>query len=126
DVVPIPERRGLGLLFFASVAEAMEATVELLDLEPVAVEHIDRVLFDQTCGQLAFAPARALLRLDEEPCEAILLVEFFDDFEDKLAELARRNLGLRKLICDAAEQQNLVWYLRKAGLTLLTGCKGDA
>ena len=31
-ISPLPREKGLGLLFFASIAEAMEATVELLDL----------------------------------------------------------------------------------------------
>ncbi|MDX9974691.1 MAG: FAD-linked oxidase C-terminal domain-containing protein [FCB group bacterium] len=126
NIVPLPQKKGVGLLFFASVMDAMRATVDLLDLEPVAVEHIDRVLLDQTVGQLAFEPARAYLRLDEEPCEAMLIVEFFDDAEDKLAELARRKIGIRRqCTCNAAEM-NLVWDLRKKGLTLLTSIKGSA
>src|SRR5207244_12400728 len=45
-ISPLPHKKGLGLIFFASVAEAMQATVELLDLKPAAVEHIDRPLLD--------------------------------------------------------------------------------
>jgi FAD/FMN-containing dehydrogenase len=47
-ISPLPREKGLGLIFFASVAEAMQATVELLDLKPAAIEHIDRPLFDGT------------------------------------------------------------------------------
>ena len=57
----------------------MQATVELLDLKPAAIEHIDRPLFDQTKGQLQFQAARDLLELDTQPCESILIVEFYDD-----------------------------------------------
>src|SRR5262249_8750832 len=57
-IVPLPKRSGLGLVFFESVAEAMEATVELLDLKPAAIEHIDWVLLDQTKGQREFQAAR--------------------------------------------------------------------
>ncbi|MEP0842571.1 MAG: FAD-binding protein [Phycisphaerae bacterium] len=124
--VPLPRRRGLGLLFFASVADAMQAAVELLDLRPAAVEHIDRILFDQTRGQIAFAAARALLRLDEQPAESILIVEFFDDVEDRLADLTRRRLGQRRRIVTDDAEQALVWGLRKAGLALLTGRPGPA
>ena len=53
-IVPLPKQKGLALIFFASVAEAMQATVELLDLQPAAIEHIDRVLLDQTKGKLEF------------------------------------------------------------------------
>src|SRR5262249_10531306 len=58
QIVPLPKDKGLGLIFFASVADAMQATVELLDLKPSAIEHIDRPLLDQTRGQLAFESAR--------------------------------------------------------------------
>jgi len=125
-VVPLPRQKGLGVVFFASIAEAMRATVELLDLKPVAIEHLDRLLLDQTRGQRAFQAARDLLEADARPCAALLLVEFYEDVQDRLAALEQRHLGLRrKLITDAA-QMNLVWALRKAGLSLLTSRPGDA
>ena len=125
-VVPRPGRRDLGVLFFASVEEALEATVELIDLEPAAIEHIDGAVFDQTRGQRAFAPARALLGLDEAPCKAMLLVEFFDDDGSRLAALERRRLGRRSLICADAAEREMVWGMRRAGLSLLTSRKGPA
>ena len=67
----------------------MQATVELLDLKPAAIEHIDRPLLDQTKGQLHFQAARDLLELDTKPCFAILIVEFFDeDVAERLAAIA--------------------------------------
>src|SRR6476619_5188064 len=123
-IVPLPREKGLGLVFFASVAEAMQATVELLALKPSAIEHIDRPLFDQTKGQLHFEPARQLLELDTKPCESILIVEFYDDVAERLALLAAKNLGLRTTIGTEPAEMNLVWTMRKAGLSLLTGRKG--
>jgi FAD/FMN-containing dehydrogenase/Fe-S oxidoreductase len=125
-IVPVPKRKTLGLVFFASVAEAMQATVELLDLQPAAIEHVDRVLFDQTRGQLNFKAARDLLELDAKPCEAFLAVEFFDDDGNRLDAVAAKRLGLRTLLLRDALPMHLVWEMRKAGLSLLTGCKGDA
>ncbi len=125
-VVPLPEERGVGLLFFASVTEAMQAAQALADLEPAAIEHIDRPLFDQTRGRREFQAARHLLQLDENPCVAILIVEFFDDVADKLAELEKRQLGLRQLVLTTPAEAELVWALRKAGLSLLTSRKGAA
>ncbi len=127
QIVPLPEKKGLGLIFFASVAEAMQATVELLELKPSAIEHIDRPLFDQTKGQLAFERARQLLELDTKPCEAILMVEFYDDdVPGRLEQLTQRKLGLRTLVCADNAQMNLVWSMRKAGLSLITGRPGPA
>ncbi|EEF62309.1 FAD-binding and (Fe-S)-binding domain-containing protein [Pedosphaera parvula] len=126
-IVPLPKIRGIGLVFFSSVEEAMQATVELLDLKPAAIEHVDSVLFDQTKGQLAFKAARDLLELDEKPCEAILAVEFFEDnVTERLDLLVKKNLGLRTTILRNNQEIGLVWNMRKAGLSLVTGCKGDA
>jgi FAD/FMN-containing dehydrogenase/Fe-S oxidoreductase len=125
-IVPLPREKGLGLVFFSSVAEAMQATVDLLELKPSAIEHIDRPLFDQTKGQLLFEPARQLLELDSKPCEAILIVEFYDDVTARLALLSQKRLGLRTTICTKPAEMNLVWGMRKAGLSLLTGRKGAA
>src|SRR6266404_2923795 len=125
-ICPLPHEKGLGLIFFASVAEAMQATVELLDLKPAAIEHIDRPLLDQTKGQLHFQAARDLLELDAQPCEAILIVEFYDDMAERLSILESRRIGLRKKILTDPAQMNLVWSVRKSGLSLLTGCVGAA
>jgi FAD/FMN-containing dehydrogenase/Fe-S oxidoreductase len=125
-IVPLPRRKTLGVVFFASVAEAMRATVEMLDLRPAAVEHVDKVLFDQTRGQLQFKGARDLLELDGKPCESILLVEFYDDDGERLEALAGKRLGLRTLLLREAAPMAHVWNMRKAGLSLLTGCRGSA
>src|SRR5437763_12858971 len=122
----LPHEKGLALIFFASVGEAMQATVELLDLKPAAIEHIDRPLLDQTKGQLHFQPARDLLELDSKPCESILIAEFYDDIAERLSILQSRKIGLRTKILTDPAQMNLVWSVRKSGLSLLTGCVGTA
>ncbi len=123
-ISPLPREKGLGLIFFASVMDAMQATVALLDLKPAAIEHIDRPLLDQTKGQLHFQAARDLMELDAQPCEAVLLVEFYEDVEERLSILEKRKLGLRTKICRDAGEMELVWSVRKAGLSLITGCVG--
>src|SRR4051812_24099942 len=125
-IVPLPREKGLGLIFFASVAEAMQATVELLELKPAAIEHIDRPLFDGTKGQLHFRAARDLLELDTKPCESILIVEFYGDVAERLSVLQSKKIGLRTKILTDAAQMNRVWSVRKSGLSLLTGCVGPA
>jgi len=125
-LVSPPKRKGLGLVFFATVEEAMLATVAILDLKPAAIEHVDQVLFDQTKNQLEFREARGFLELDSKPCGAFLIVEFYDDVDDRLETLSKRNLGVRfKSTTDASEMLQ-VWALRKRGLSLLSGCKGPA
>jgi FAD/FMN-containing dehydrogenase/Fe-S oxidoreductase len=126
NLVPLPEERGVALLFFDSATEAMQASTELLDLQPAAIEHIDRPLFDQTRDQREFQAVRNLLGLDTQPCKSILIVEFFYGAKDKLATLQRRKLGRRQLILKNDHERDLVWAMRKAGLSLLMSLKGDA
>lgn len=126
NLVRLPEERGVGLLFFASVAEALQATGGLLDLQPAAIEHLDRPLFDQTRGRREFQAVRDLLELDTKPCEAILMVEFFESAKERLAQLRQRRLGLRQRILNTERERELVWAMRKAGLSLLTSRKGPA
>src|SRR5438270_354049 len=124
-ISPLPREKGLGLIFFASVDDAMQATVALLDLMPAAIEHIDRPLLDQTRGQLHFQAARDLMELEANPCAAVLIVEFYDEnVAERLAILQARRLGLRSKILTSAREMDLVWSVRKAGLSLLTGCVG--
>jgi FAD/FMN-containing dehydrogenase/Fe-S oxidoreductase len=126
SLCPLPKEKGVGIIFFPSVTEAMAATVDILDLNPAAIEHVDDVLFDQTLGQLAFKRARAILDLDTRPCKAFLIVEFYDHIEEKLQALEQKKLGLRTLpIIDPVDMAH-VWNLRKAGLSLLTGRPGAA
>src|SRR5438552_837452 len=125
-ISPLPHEKGLGLIFFAAVDEAMQATVELLDLKPAAIEHIDRPLLDQTKGQLLFQAARDLLELETKPCESVLIVEFYDDVAERLSILQTKKLGLRTKILTDPAQMNSVWSVRKSGLSLLTGCIGPA
>src|SRR5205085_1494468 len=67
-----------------------------------------------------------LLELDSKPCESILMVEFYEDVPERLTELSRRRFGLRTTIAQGSGEMNLVWGMRKAGLSLLTGRKGRA
>jgi FAD/FMN-containing dehydrogenase/Fe-S oxidoreductase len=125
-IVPTPDEIGLCLIFFDSAIEAMQAAVEVLDLNPAAVEHMDRLLLDQTLGKREFQVARDLIEFDSRPCESILAIEFYEDVEDRLAALSKRPLGVRKKVLQTLAEINHVWALRKAGLSLLTSRKGDA
>jgi len=125
-VVPRPARKSLGVVCFSSVTEAMEAMVELAPLKPAAVEHLDFPVFGQSRGRLEFAAVRSLLSLDDKPCESLLLVEFFDENGDRLHELEGLGMGNRVVLCADEDEQELVWDLRRAGLSLVTACVGPA
>src|SRR5207244_10021137 len=48
------------------------------------------------------------------------------DVAERLAILQTRKIGLRTKILTDSAQMNLVWSVRKSGLSLLTGCIGPA
>ena len=66
-------------------------------MKPAAIEHIDRLLFDQTRGQREFQAVRDLLELDAKPCEAILIVEFFEDVARPARAIAKAPAGFAQI-----------------------------
>jgi len=125
-LVPKPEKEGLAVLKFARLDEAMEAAAALIPLGPAAIEHLDRIVFERTRHLRTFKAVRELLDLDSSPCESLLLVEFFDDIREHGAELAEAVPGAELILCRDAGERELVWEMRRSGLSLVTGCVGPA
>ena len=123
-VVHLPRQVGMAVLFFNSLDEALECAPQLVELKPAAVEVVDRILFDQTKGQLQFANVRQFLGLDEFMGECFLIVEVYEEVEDKLATITQWVRGARVITTIDRSKINGVWSLRKAGLSLLTAKKG--
>ncbi len=131
NLVPVPRNKGLAVLHFSSIDEAMEATVATLEEHPDAVEHIGSMIIQQARQSLGFA--RNIGFLQGDPSD-ILVVEFSGespaetaDKLDKLGERMRRNglsFAITDLVDPAAQRQ--VWNMREAGLGLLMNVPGDA
>ena len=115
---------------FNDLIEAMEANLLAVESGPAASELMDRVLMDQTRGQLEYEPRRRFLQGDPD---ALLCVEYYADNEAELHErcddleshLRRAGLGYAYVRAHDASEQKDIWDLRKAGLGLLMGMKGD-
>lgn len=130
NLVELPAHKGLVAVHFHDLVESLEANLTALETSPVASELIDKILLDQTQGSLEHAPSRRLLTGDPA---ALLIVEYYADskaeLNRKLDELEER-LRARRMgyafarAVDAGDQQ-AIWGLRKAGLGLLMGMKGD-
>ena len=93
----------------------MQATVELLDLKPAAIEHVDRVLFDQTKGQVHSKPRATCSNSMPGPAKRSSIVEFYERRRRSARRLEQKRLGLRTTLVTGARRMNLVWALRKAG-----------
>ena len=129
-LVSLPKVKGLGVVHFKTLRQSMEAIVEALNLQPAAIELVDRMIIERTKESPGFS--RKMNFVDGDPA-AILLVEFFGetsrDVLSKLEKLKkimiRSNLSYNTTILMDPEDQANVWEIRKAGLGLLMGVTGD-
>ena len=130
NLVPLPAHTGLGICHFSDLIESMEATVEILKTDPSAVELTDKTILDLAKASPAAAQQRDFIEGDPE---AILMVEYYgesaeavSDRVDALESLLReKNLGYACVRAMTPAAQSNAWGIRKAGLGLLMGMKGD-
>lgn len=133
DLVPTPERTALVLLQFDDLVKAMEATNAILEVNPSAIELMDRMLINLTRDQPGWANQIEFIHGDPA---GLLAVEFYGSSDAELqakcdacvAHLKKRGIGLMvdALVLLDAKQQAQVWNVRKAGLGLLMSVRGDA
>src|SRR5471030_1492569 len=129
---PLPKYTALGICNFGRFYDAMASTKELVTLEPVAVELIDRTMLDLARQNPVFGPTVEKYVMHDT--DAVLLVEFSGDDPAELAERTREldrmmtSLGFPRSfmgVTDVAGQAE-VWQVRAAGLNIMTSMKGDS
>jgi len=127
-LVPRPAHRAVAVVCFDDPVEAMAGAVAALDLRPAAVEHIDRILLDQTADKPGYAPLLSFLA-GELPA-SLLCIEFFgageEEVRERLGAVQEAFPGRRVLPLRGATEQANLWALRRAGLGLLMSKKGGA
>ena len=131
NLEPLPARTAVVACHFQDLIEAMHANRDILETSPSAVELLDKILLDQTKGSIEYARHRSFLVGDPE---ALLFVEYQGDSEVELldrmdhleAMLLEQGRGYAYVKAIDALEQKKIWDLRKAGLGLLMGMKGDA
>jgi FAD/FMN-containing dehydrogenase/Fe-S oxidoreductase len=127
-LVARPQHRAVAVVCFHDPVEAMAGALAALALRPAAVEHIDRILLDQTAGKPGYAPLLSFL--DGDLPASLLCIEFFgtneEEVGERLAAVAATFAGRRVLPLRGATEQANLWALRRAGLGLLMSKKGDA
>ena len=109
----------------------MEATVEIANLEPSAIELVDKSILRPAKSNLGYS--RLMNFVTGDP-EAILIIEVNSDDELELnSKLSRVITKLKSSrlsyevtqIIDPSEQAK-VWAVRKAGLGLMMNVKGNS
>src|SRR3989441_5219691 len=125
-----PKKTALEVIHYHDIQEALESSQPILETGPYAVELTDKMILDLARNNLEQSQRMGFVQGDPA---AIMIVEYAGDSDAevraKVAELearrARERFGYAATLAfDPAEQQS-IWKLRKAGLGLLLGMKGD-
>jgi len=131
DLQPIPAHKVLGVCHFPTFYQAMDSTRHIVQLDPDAVELVDRTMIELSRDIPLFAPTVSRF-VSGEP-DALLLVEFAGEDQaeqlrrlDRLVELMA-DLGFPDAVVRATDPafQNAIWEVRKAGLNIMMSMKGD-
>jgi FAD/FMN-containing dehydrogenase/Fe-S oxidoreductase len=129
-LVPRPKATALDVIHYRDMQEALESSQAILETGPYAVELTDKMILDLARENIEQRQRAAFIQGDPA---AILIVEYAGASEAEVRakvealEARRRREGFgyaAHLAHDAVEQQS-IWKLRKAGLGLLLGMKGD-
>ena len=138
---PIPESKGMALLAYESVGDAMADVAPIVAHDPAATEVMDDVLLDLARETAEFAPVTDIL---PEGTGAVLIVEFYADDDSEAERKVATLLGDRLPEYDPVgepegsepdhaadvrafdaveayddESRAEIWKLRKSGLPIL-------
>jgi Fe-S oxidoreductase len=128
-LVPTPKAKGLAIMGFAGVDEALAALAAMIATKPAAVELIDDVIIDLARQNREYASYVELMpRPSGTQLGAVMYVEYFgqspDEVDAKLADLRARLPGQPMEQYVDARRMAEAWKLRKAGEPLLHGVPG--
>jgi FAD/FMN-containing dehydrogenase/Fe-S oxidoreductase len=130
NIEPLPKYKSICVVHFAELLEAISSVELILKYNPSAVE-----ILDETVVQLSrenLTTKHHCHFLDGDP-KAILIVEFYGDNENDvlyrpkkmIQELMEGNLGYAYPLFPEGESYEDVWVIRKKGLGLMLGIKGE-
>lgn len=130
NLVDLPERKGLAILQFKTIPEAVETVPDIVKKDPSAVELIDGMLVELTREHKGYSH---LLKFVRGNPGAMLIVEFYGGNERELDlrldefSVFVKQKGWNCSIDMASDphDQSLVWQLRKSGLGLLMSRRSE-
>jgi FAD/FMN-containing dehydrogenase/Fe-S oxidoreductase len=125
-----PTKTALGVIHYHDIQEALESSQAILETGPYAVELTDKMILDLARNNIEQSQRMGFVQGDPA---AIMIVEYAGETDAEVrskietleARRQRERFGYAAHVAkDMAEQQS-IWKLRKAGLGLLLGMKGD-
>jgi FAD/FMN-containing dehydrogenase/Fe-S oxidoreductase len=130
-VVERPKKTALVILHYKDMQEALESSQVILETGPYSLELTDKMILDLARANLELSKRMSFIQGDPA---VILGVEYAGESDVEVrskvealeALRARHRFGYAAHIAYDADEQKAIWKLRKAGLGLLMGIKGDA
>jgi FAD/FMN-containing dehydrogenase/Fe-S oxidoreductase len=130
NLEPLPKAKALCTVHFAELIEGISTVEVILEHKPSAVEILDADVVVMARKNRGIAPLCGFIQGDPQ---AILVVEFFGDTAKKAenkckklaADLKKKKLGYAWPVITEPAEQAKVWAVRKNGLGLMLGVKGD-
>lgn len=129
-LVPKPKWTAMNVIHFNDDIEALECAQIVLKTAPYAMESTDKMILNLARGNIE--QSRKLGFVQGTP-DSLLMVEYAGETEAevrdqvmKLEEVRQREkIGYASTLAFKPEEVKAIWGVRKAGLGLLLGTKGD-
>ena len=130
NLEPLPKYKSVCVVHYAELSEAIQAVETMLQFNPSAVEILDNTVVALSRQNLT--TKRHCHFIEGDPA-AILIVEFYGDTLPEVMERAQamitdqkfQNLGYAYPLFPEGSDYDDVWVVRKKGLGLMLGLKGD-
>ncbi len=131
NLIPLPTHRGLCVIHFRDLLEALGTVPAILEHQPAAIELLDHMILSATRGHPHYDHKRWFL---EGSPDNVLIIELFAESAEQLVrkltqfadDMKAKAIGYAWPIFIAPAQQADVWEVRKAGTGLLMCRPGDA
>jgi FAD/FMN-containing dehydrogenase/Fe-S oxidoreductase len=129
-LVKRPPATAVDVIHYHDMQEALESSQAILETGPYAVEVTDKLILDLARDNIE--QSRRMGWIQGDPA-AIMIVEYTGENEAETrakiqaleARRMRDGFGYAAHVAHDAGEQRTIWNLRKAGLGLLLGMKGD-
>jgi FAD/FMN-containing dehydrogenase/Fe-S oxidoreductase len=130
NLVDLPKFKSVVVVHFSELLDAISSVTPMLEFNPSAIEILDRTVLNLSKENLT---TKQHCHFIEGNPAAILIVEFYSDsFEDVMArpekmiqKLKGMGLGYAFPLFPEGKAYEDVWIVRKKGLGLMLGIKGD-
>ncbi len=130
NLEPLPPFKSVCVVHYADLLEAIGSVPTILEFAPSAVEILDHTVLDLSKQNLT--TRRHCHFISGEPA-AILIVEFYGDTEESvmtrpsqmIEKLQKEGIGYAYPLFPQGAAYEDVWIVRKKGLGLMLGMKGN-